>query len=94
MTKEEYDKGIEIIERRSKLDKRKLAQDYALSNNPHGIGDIITDGYDTIKIESIKWSFQLRKYPMCAYSGPRLKKNLEPYKNGQYNTIFQCNLTD
>jgi hypothetical protein len=93
MTKQEFDDKIKEIERKMKLEKRELYNEYALSNNPHKVGDIVSDHKGTIKIEKIKIVLGFRKeYPECVYIGSRLRKDLKPFKSGEHDFVYQSNM--
>ena len=95
MTEEEFDfKIAEIHEKASNL-KKELFVDYAHSNNSYKIGDIVKDHSSIIKIERITVTFgYLNKYPQCIYRGPRLKKDLKPYKSGEHDSVSQTYIVD
>lgn len=54
MTLEEYKKKIQDIDEAAKKDKRTVAYEYAMSNNPVCVGDIVSDGNDKITVDKIK----------------------------------------
>lgn len=80
MTKEEYESGLAALEREYKAKCNELARNYAMSNNPYNIGDILQDHYQIIKVERIGWGHNLRGLPECWYRGTQLTKKLEPKK--------------
>lgn len=91
MTKEEYNIKLKQIEIDSENAKKELYKEYAISNNPYKIGDIISDHVKTIKIESWKYykSFGL---PQCVYRGIRINKDGTIAKKQDNNTIYQENI--
>lgn len=92
MTTEEYKKNLLQLEEEFTQKKKELAKDYAFSNNPHKLGDIITDnGGNKLKIEKIKWSYGYGN-PACVYYGIELKKDLTPSKRQINTSIHQSSI--
>lgn len=89
MTKEEYDKRIREAEDEYEKKKRNIVVEFALSNNPYKVGDILKDGAKIIRVEKIKVSRFTCDYPYCIYDGVLLTKKLKPYKNGDTGSISQ-----
>ena len=90
MTPEEYRDRLEALNKEVAQKKNELYKEYAFANNPYKIDDIISDGIDTIKIESIAAGFAfLCPEPTCVYSGISLKKDLTPKKSGDKENIWQ-----
>jgi hypothetical protein len=93
MTKEEYKSKLIEINNDSELKLKSLAKEYALSNNPYKIGDIVTDHIKTVKIEKIQFTLgQFQSPPECVYTGIELTKKGEPNKNGNKNSVYQSNI--
>lgn len=92
MTYEEYQVAVKALEKEYMEKEQAVVREYALSNNPVKIGDVIRDHHCKIKVERISVLRSFSKKPQCVYSGPRLKKNGEPYKNGDTESIWQSNL--
>jgi hypothetical protein len=93
MTKEEFDKAKISLEQEMKRRKSQLIKEFAFSNNPYKLGDIVTDGNKKIKIEEIGYGMlPMASYPECFYKGEWLKKDGKPYKNKRYATIYQGNI--
>jgi hypothetical protein len=94
MTQEEYKSKVNEINNDHQEKLRLLAKEYAYSNNPYSIGDIVTDPVGSIKIEQIKyqkgsiWS----SFPSCIYFGIELTKKGEPNKRGNKRSVFQSNI--
>ena len=80
MTKEEYESGLAALEKEYKAKCNELARNYAMSNNPYKVGDILQDHYQIIKVERIGYGTNLRGLPECWYRGTQLTKKLEPKK--------------
>ncbi len=72
---------------------KALKIEYANSNNPYKIGDIIEARTGKIRIEKI-WGSQsmLSEYPECIYSGPRLTKAGREFKSGEKMNVYQSNV--
>lgn len=81
MNKEEYLKAKKALEAEFKEKKTQLAKEFAYSNNPVKIGDIITDHYKTIRVLKFLWGYDLgSQMPCMFYRGVRLTKKGEPAK--------------
>lgn len=85
MNKDEYKKRVAEMEARHTKEKLDLAKAYADANNPYYVGDILTDGRVTIRVERIKYSLGstwggYSECPFCVYEGTALKKDLTPRK--------------
>jgi len=90
MTEDEYyKKKLEIEDL-----KKELAREYAESNNPYEIGDVIRDHIGCIRIEIINTYTTMYDLPSCSYSGLCLKKNGEPYKSGEIRESYQQNVIE
>jgi hypothetical protein len=93
MTKEEYKSKVIEINNDCELKLKSLAKEYALSNNPYKIGDVVADNSKTIKIEKIQFTLGgLQSTPECVYTGIELTKKGEPYKNGNKRSVYQSNI--
>jgi len=91
MTKEEYTKRYNEIQKEKHAEIEKLAIEYAESNNPVKIGDVVTDRCQRIKVETIKAPLSVIE-PHCVYSGPLLTKAGTPFKSGKRGRMSQYNL--
>ena len=81
MNKEEYLKANKALEEECEIKKKHLAREFAYSNNPVKIGDIITDHYKTIRVEKFFCGYNFGyKLPCMFYRGVRLTKKGEPAK--------------
>jgi hypothetical protein len=95
MTPEEYKSKLTAIKLQFEENKSILAKEYAFSNNPYKIGDIITDHIGSIKIEKIQYTLgweSMKELPYCVYSGITLKKDKTPTKTPNQRTVHQTNL--
>lgn len=66
--------------------------EYANENNPHKVGDVISDHSITIKIQKISVSFGSQRIPQCVYDGIILKKDGTPNVRGKTDTVYQANI--
>ena len=89
---QEYDSKMQLLESEFEAKKKELMKEFAFSNNPHQIGDIITDHIGSIKIEKIKWGKGVNQFPSCVYIGVELKKDLTPAKKQNHTQIWQSYL--
>lgn len=90
--KELKEKRRELYEKYEK-ENQELDKQYALENNPVKIGDIVTDHYHTIKVESMMQTTSC-EVPQMKYYGTELKKDGKP-KKVQPRTkepVFQRNI--
>ncbi len=95
MTEEEYDEKLQKIEKEYAIKKHTLSINFAKSNNPYKIGDIIRDHYETIMIDKIKTNLaSWCSYPSCVYSGILVTKKGIPFKNGKRGTVYQDNVKE
>ena len=95
MTQEEYEKNIELLERRHNIERNKLHKEYAYANNPYSIGDIIESTTShLLRIEGIAVGFRyMCDIPECIYRGVRIrKKDLTPFKTGEKMKFYQTDV--
>lgn len=88
MTEKEYQERLESL-RKMRIE---LDTEYALSNSPYKIGDIIQDHYHTIKIEKIKFANRYDGTPQCVYYETELTKTLQPKKRQTDISMYQENV--
>lgn len=91
MTGEEYKKQKESAYKRYQNELNTIHKQYANENNPHKVGDIVTDHVGSIRIEKIAYNIY-SDVCTCHYIGIELKKDLTPTKNGNKRTVWQENL--
>lgn len=93
MTIEEYKKREEEFADEYTRKMQALKREFAFANCPYKKGDIVSDGEVTIRVERMGVYYPLAEPPayivMC---GPRLKKNGEQFKSGEYANVFQSNI--
>lgn len=94
MTKEEFNRNKHAIEIKRDVEMKALIKEFATQNNPIKVGDIVTDHYHTIKVESISYrSYQYgTNYPECVYVGVLVKKDGTPMKRTKYSDAYQSNV--
>lgn len=92
MNKNEFDEKILKIHARANKEKQALYKEYALSNSSCELGEIVKDHRCIIKIKQIKIMIDFGGYPECYYRGPKLRKDLTPYKSGEFESIYQSNI--
>jgi hypothetical protein len=90
MTPQELQVSLEQLEKDYEEKRKNVIKEYALSNNPYKVDDIIEDHAERIKITKILISVNSK---CCVYEGVRLKKDGTPYKNNTNSRIFQHNIT-
>jgi hypothetical protein len=93
MTQQEFDNRLNFIENRYYDATEQLYIEYAKSNNPCEIGDIIEDhvGKGQIIKQKVRQSY-FDKYSLMIYECIELKKDGTPKKKETLRTIYQCNL--
>ena len=96
MNKEEYLKAKKVLEEEFEDKKNKLALEFACSNNPVKIGDVITDHYKTIRVEKLFWGYYYSSpFPCMYYRGIRLTKKGEPVKrDADDNRVSQMDIKE
>lgn len=93
MTPEEYKRKQIELDYELEDRKKTLAKEYALSNNPYKVGDIVTDHIGPLKIEKINISISyLDSLPQCVYFGIELKKDGTPMKKQNARGVWQKNI--
>ena len=88
MTKSEYATALKDLEKEYRERQNRIHIEYAMSNNPYNVGDVLTDGFNTIKVIKIRVS-AFGSVPQCVYEGVRLTKKFAPYKTGETASIYQ-----
>ena len=95
MNKEEYIKAEKALKEEFEEKRKQLAREFAYSNNPVKIGDIITDHCKTIRVEKLLWTRNFCNPPCMVYRGVRLTKKGEPSKRNTYDdTVGQMNIRE
>lgn len=93
MEREEYYQQVNELTQKYIKDRDAINEFYALSNNPHKIGDIIKDASKIIRVEKITTSFcRLAGLPVCVYYGPIYRADGIPSKKGGFGYVFQQDL--
>lgn len=93
MLKSQYDQKMKHLKYIHGQAVEKLNIEFSNSNNPNKIGDVIEDHHCRIRIERIDcYVSYISDYPDSSYTGPLLKKNNKPFKNGEHETIYQSRI--
>ena len=87
---EDYKARLKEITKEAENRIRKLKLEYASSNAPAAVGDVVTDRLGSILVESIK--IYPSDPPQCVFYGRKLTKKLVPTKDGKTRGIYQQNL--
>ena len=90
MTHDEYLLEVKAIEQEKYEALQDLMKRFTIANNPHKKGDIVSDGTDTIVIESI--TYYVGNKPCAVYFGTCLKKDGTPRKDGKKAKVYQSKL--
>lgn len=92
MTYEELCRKRSELYRECEENSRQLDIKYAQEHNPVKIGDIVTDHFHTIKVESM--SVCTVPIPYMKYIGPTVKSNGIPWKRQPQtpDPVFQINI--
>ena len=91
MKKSELIKALVDLEKEFNDNKHEIYKQYAESNNPYKVGDIISDYYHSIKIVNWRTHISLGT-PELVYYGVELKKDGTPNKKQNNTTIYQSNI--
>lgn len=93
MTPEYYKETLAIHEERFEAKKKLLAKEFAFSNSPYKIGDIVEDHLGKIKIEDTKWAWgSFDALPYCVYIGVIINKDGKPSKKNEKRKVHQTNI--
>lgn len=88
MTKQELDARIDAITREAEEKKHLAYKEFAKTSAKYKVGDIVSDGQDTIRVETISYNAYNGNVSIF-YWGPRLTKKGEPYKGGGKRAVFE-----
>ena len=88
MTKETLDQELADLLADYEHSKKQLIKRYCIANNPYKVGDVFTDHFGSIKIESITFSIRTE---CCVYFGPELKKDGTIKKSWTVRSAWQSN---
>lgn len=98
MTNEErkkaWHKEYQEFQRKMEEQRVKLVTTFANENNEVEVGDIVTDHYCSIVVQKIGITTDLFGTPYCFYTGLKLKKNGQPTKRGEVETVYEQNLKE
>ena len=94
MNAQEYSRTEKALNERHGKELFALAKEYALSKANYKVGDLVTDGRSTIKIEACKISVMFASHPYCVWVGPEYTKALQPRKDGAKAQIRDSEITE
>ena len=92
MTQKELENKISEIKRDCKEREMATYRQYVKENAKYKIGDIVTDGRDTIRIATISFHLIGTCSPSIFYYGPKLTKSGEPFKDGSLSAVFESQI--
>ena len=92
MDYEEYSKKILELQLEFENKKFELMKEFVRSNNPHKIGDKVTDSLGSIVIEQIGFAHGYVDKPCAKYFGIELKKDGTPKKKTSRRQVWQLNV--
>lgn len=94
MTAKELEKRLIAMQRECNENMNLLKRQYAVEHNPVKIGDIISDHYHTIKVETMSvYGFPI---PYMKYNGTIMTKKRVPAKRQPLSPepVFQNNIVE
>lgn len=80
MTAKELSEKMYAIQRESIIKQFLLRRQYATEHNPVKIGDVITDHFHTIRVETMVITTKWTSVPIMRYRGTELTKHGVPKK--------------
>jgi len=93
MDSETFIKQREELKQEYDVKEKKLCREYAFSNNPVNLGDIIEDDNGTrLCVTEIKYHIgnsMKNELPFCVYYGEEYTKQNRPRKYAQVKSIYQ-----
>jgi hypothetical protein len=94
MTAKELSEKMIAIQNESKAKQFLLLKQYATEHNPVKIGDVITDHFHTIRVETMGISTEWTSVPIMRYRGTELTKQGVPKKRQPVPSfpVFQRNI--
>ena len=92
MEKEEYFAKRNQLEKEHQQALRELNKEYALSNNPYKIGDLICDHIGMGRVLSFKLYIGLDKLPQLVYRCANLTQKGTINKREPERDIYQSNI--
>jgi hypothetical protein len=90
MTKQELDERIKAIEHDADNAKHLAYRQYVAENAKYKIGDIVTDGMDTIRVEQVSFTVYLEI--SIFYYGVALTKKGVPRKDGERRAVYESRI--
>ena len=65
MTHEEYKARLAALEKEFRVKRIEVARDYAMSNNPYKVGDILQNDSCILRVERVLWGYKYSGEPEC-----------------------------
>ena len=94
MEESEYDEQRKALIKSHERDLFELAKRFAISKATAKVGDIISDGRITIKIDGGQISSYLNTYPEIIWKGIEYTKKMIPRKDGSIGYIEDSRIHD
>lgn len=89
MTEQEYKNKLRELHNEFEERKAALKTEYALSNNPYKVGDILRDPWQIIKVIEVRVARHVcGEFPECVYFGVQLTEKLVPRKRQDVNPMM------
>ena len=92
MTLQEYKDKLQEIKNETTKKEQTLAIEYAKANNPHKIGDIVTDHVGSVIVEKMNYTMTFNNIPCVVYVGSELNKDGTKKKKNSVRNVYQNNL--
>ena len=92
MTREEYDLALNALSTEYDKKRKDIIKEYAFTNNPHKIGDKVTDHVATLEIKSIHAYANSGGIPSCFYRGIQYNKDGKVSKKQDHTVVYQFNI--
>jgi hypothetical protein len=95
---EKHKLETEEMELRHQSEMKSVWREFASSNNPVKVGDIVADSSDRIRVDKIQYLFQAPTIgwdvPSCRYRGYRLRKDGKEFKDCSRGYVYQMNMVE
>jgi len=94
MTEQEYNEKIAELKKLFNSEKQIVDKEFAFSNCPYKIGDIVKDHFHIIRIEKLTLSYGIKSEPTIKFIGIELDKKLQPTKKQTDPWAYQANIKE
>ena len=92
MTIQEYKEKQKELKAEYVKKGQDLDIEFAKANNPHKVGDIVTDHIGSIEVERISYGYSFDSMPCVIYIGTELKKDGTKKKNDSVRSVYSTNI--